>query len=96
VVIEVSNSGSETIVVAGKPALRYVTACLTVFNQGSGRVLLRARGKSIVNCVATVELLHRSFIKNLQVENISIGSDERTLEDGRKRYISYIEILVKK
>jgi len=96
VVIEVSDVGSETIVVAGKPTLRYVTACLTLFNQGRGKVLLRARGKSIMNCVATVELLRRSFVKGLEIEGISIGSDERTMEDGKKRYISYSEILVNK
>lgn len=95
-VIDVSDAGLETIVVAGKPALRYVTACVTLFNQGKERILLRARGKAIENCVATVELLRRSFIKDLGVENISIGSDEKTLGDGRKRYISYIEIQVKK
>jgi len=82
VVIDVSDAELETIVVAGKPALRYVTACLTVFNQGRKRILVRARGKSIENCVATVELLRRSFIKDLGVENISI--------------ISYIEILLRK
>lgn len=95
-VVDVNDADLETIVVAGKPALRYVTACLTVFNQGRKRILVRARGKSIENCVATVELLRRSFIKDLGVENISIGSDEKPLGDGRKRYISYIEILLRK
>lgn len=82
--------------VGGKPTLNYVTACLTLFNRGEREVLLRARGKTISNCVDTVELLRRSFVRNLKIKNIALGSDERTMPNGKKHFVSYMEITLER
>lgn len=81
------------IVSSKKPVLNYVTACITAFNSGHKKVLLRARGSSISNAVDVVRLLRTGFLPDLVVENVEIGSEEIDLE-GERRKVSYIEILV--
>lgn len=84
------------ILVGSKPAIRYVTACITLFNKGSEVVVLRARGKNINNCIETVRLLRNGFLKNLKIFDVKIGSDEYETADGRKKFVSYIEIFLAK
>lgn len=82
------------IAIGRKPIDRYVTACITLFNEGKKEVIFRARGKSISKCIEVIELLRKSFMKDCFIKKISIGSDEKILENGRKKYISYIEITI--
>jgi len=82
------------VIVGRKPIMRYVTACITLFNRGEREILLRARGRSIKNCVDTVMLLRRSFYTELKVKKVSIGSDEAEFDGDKKRYVSYMEILI--
>jgi len=84
------------ILIGSKPVIRYVTACITLFNRGAEVVVLRARGKNINNCLETVRLLRNGFLKNLKIVDVKIGSDEYETPDGRKRYASYIEIFLTK
>lgn len=84
------------VIVGRKPTMRYVTACITLFNRGEPEILLRARGRSIKNCVDTVQLLRKSFYSTLKVKSINIGSDETEFDDDRKRYVSYMEIIIEK
>ncbi|MCS7135902.1 MAG: RNA-binding protein [Nitrososphaerota archaeon] len=84
------------ILVGSKPAIRYVTACITLFNRGSELVVLRARGKNINNCLETVRLLRNGFLKNLKIVDVRIGSDEYETPNGQKRFVSYIEIFLNK
>ena len=71
--------------------MRYVTACITLFNRGEKSVTLRARGKRISNCVDVVNLLQRGFMEGLVVGEIKIGSEPVKLSD-RPRFVSFIEI----
>lgn len=80
------------VIVGKKPKMRYVTACITLFNRGQSEIVLRARGKSISNCIDVALLLKKSFYSNLQIKNVSIGYDEAELDENRKRYVSFIEI----
>lgn len=84
------------ILVGNKPAIRYVTACITLFNRGFEVVVLRARGKNINNCLEAVRLLRNGFLKDLKVFDVKIGSDEYETPDGRKKFVSYIEIFLSK
>jgi DNA-binding protein Alba len=81
------------VIVGKKPLFRYVTACITLFNRGDNEIALIARGMSIPTCIDTVHLLRKAFKKNLVIRDISIWS-EQYMKDGRRRYISYIRILV--
>ncbi len=90
---------SESMVFIGKkPVMNYVVACLTSFNSGAKKVLIKARGRAISRAVDTVELLRRSFAKDIEIESIQIGTEEITRpEQQQKTNVSTIEItLVKK
>lgn len=84
------------VIVGRKRVMRYVTACVTLFNRGEREILLRARGRSIKRCVDTVMLLRRSFYSNLKIREINIGSDTLSFDSERKRYVSFMEILIER
>ena len=77
-----------------KPIMNYVTACVTLFNSGNGEVMVRARGQAIEKAIDTVQMLRRSFLKNVLVKNIALGSEDVTRYDGTHGNISTIEILL--
>ena len=79
-----------------KPIMNYVVACVTLFNSGAEEVMVRARGQAITKAVETVLMLRNSFVKNLEIEEIRIGSEEVTRLDGTRGSISTIEILLEK
>lgn len=89
------NQGSEepvfTVKVGQKRVWAYVTACVTYFNRGGKRLIIRARGESIPTAIDTANALRRSFYKNLVVENISLVEDQVGDERG-VRMVSAIEI----
>lgn len=71
--------------------MNYITACLTFFNSGAKRVVIKARGRAICRTVDTVERLQRAFLKDVKIESIKIGTEEVTREN-RKSNVSTIEI----
>jgi len=77
--------------VGQKKVWAYVTACVTYFNRGGRRLVIRARGESIPTAVDTANALKRSFYKNLVIENISLVEDQIGDERG-VRIVSAIEI----
>lgn len=79
-----------------KPVMNYVVACVTLFNSGTPEVMVRARGQAITTAVDTVQLLRRSFLKDLVVKAITIGSEDVTRMDGTRGNISTIEITLAK
>ena len=86
------------VLIGKKPAMNYVTACITFFNSSEqNHVILKARGRAISKAVDTVELLRRAFIKNLEISNISINTEELFRSDSnQKSNVSTIEIIIKK
>ena len=95
---ESTASNEENFVYIGqKPVMRYVVACLTSFNTGANKVIVKARGRAISRAVDTTELLRRSFLKNVEIEKIDIGTEELSNPDRPKSNVSTMEIvLVKK
>lgn len=84
------------VLIGKKPVMSYVVACLTHLSSGSNKVVVKARGRAICRAVDTVEVLRRSFVKNLEVQNISFCTEEVSREQGRKSNISTIEITLVK
>jgi len=84
------------VIVGSKPIMNYVVACLTLFNDGARDVLIRARGRHIAKAVDSVELLRRIFLKDANIEDIEIGTDVLTRDDGEKANVSTIEIRLEK
>ena len=87
-------SEDENVVYIGrKPVMSYVLAVITHMNRPDAKeVVLKARGRAITTAVDTAEVTRRRFIKGLEVEQISIGTEELPQELGGTRAVSYIEI----
>ena len=79
------------VIIGAKPTMNYVVACLTLFNEGVTGVILRARGRNIVNAVDTAEMLRRVFVRDARIESINIGTDARVEPEGN---VSTIEIAI--
>lgn len=87
-------STDERIYVGSKPILAYVTAVITALSRADS-VNVMARGRAISSAVDVVEVTKRSFMKDLNVEEISIGT-EILGEEGNKRNVSTITIKLSK
>ena len=60
---------AENVVLIGrKPVMNYVVACITFFNAGEKKVVVKARGRAISMAVDTIELLRRAFVKDLEIK----------------------------
>jgi DNA-binding protein Alba len=85
---------TENIYIGSKPILNYVTALLTAL-QREPSVNILARGRAISSAIDVVEVCKRSFLKGLNVENISIGTEQMG-EGGGLRNVSTIQIRLTK
>jgi DNA-binding protein len=87
---------SNVVFVGKKPAMSYVLACVTQFNDGKGEVILKARGRAISHAVDVAEIVRNKFIKDITVKNVSIGTEEVQTEQGENLNVSSIEIVLGK
>ena len=84
-----------TIYVGSKPAMSYVLAVITPFNESKVKeATLKARGRAITTAIDVVEIVRRKFIKDLETTKIEIGTEEMQREDGTRK-VSTIEINLK-
>ena len=84
------------VYIGRKPVMNYVVACMTYFNAGEEAVVVKARGRAISRAVDTVELLRRSFVKDVDVKSINIDTEEVTGPEGQSRNVSTMEITLVK
>jgi DNA-binding protein len=85
---------SENIYVGSKPILNYVTAIVTAF-QRAPNVNVLARGRAISSAVDVVEVCRRSFLKDMNVDDIEIGTEQMGSDDDL-RNVSTINIQLSK
>lgn len=90
------NSDSNIVFIGKKPAMSYVLACVTQFNEGQNEVILRARGRSISHAVDIAEIVKNKFIPGTTIKNIQIATEKVTGEQGESVNVSSIEIVLKK
>ena len=83
----------ETVFVGSKPILNYVTALMIAF-QRSPSVNIMARGRAI-SAVDVVEVARRSFVTDINVDDITIGT-ERLGDGDDMRNVSTIAIKISK
>ena len=83
-------SSDERIYIGSKPILAYVTAVVTFLSR-SDTVKVMARGRAISSAVDVVEVTKRSFLTDIVVDDIDIGT-ERLGEAGAERNVSTISI----
>lgn len=79
------------VFIGKKGIMSYVMAVVTQFNKGESEVVIKARGKSISTAVDVAEIARQRFLKDIEVKNITIGTEEVEREEGRLR-VSAIEI----
>jgi|UniRef100_A0A7V3NV15 DNA-binding protein len=82
------------VIIGSKPLINYVTACVTILNSGSDKVILRARGKAINNMVEVFLLLRNSFFKNIQIKGYNIDCEEIIFYDGKKVSLPVLELFL--
>jgi DNA-binding protein len=92
---EAQQAAENAVFIGTKPVMNYVLAAITQFNQGSGVVVLKARGKAISRAVDVAEILRNRFLQDAKVSNITIGTEEVQGEGG-KANVSTIEISISK
>jgi len=87
-------SGESNVVYIGrKPPMSYVMAVITSFTGSDAKeVTLKARGRSITTAVDAAEITRRRFMKDLNLGEITIGTEEIQQEEGGTRNVSTIEI----
>jgi DNA-binding protein len=81
------------VYIGRKPTMSYVLAVITSFNSSDTKeVTLKARGRAITTAVDVAEIVHNRFMKDLNVGQIAIGTEEIQQEEGGTRNVSTIEI----
>jgi len=82
-----------TVYIGRKPTMNYVLAVITNFNLSDTKeVTLKARGRAITTAVDVAEIVNNRFMKELNVSEITIGTEEIQQEEGGTRNVSTIEI----
>lgn len=89
---------SDTVVFVGrKPVMSYVMACLTLFQNGSDDITLKARGKAISKAVDAAQILTKKFVPGLTVSSIELGSEMvKSVDSGITSDVSSMEIHLSK
>ena len=93
---ETKRTESNVVFVGRKPAMSYVLACVTQFNDGKAEVILRARGRAISHAVDVAEIVKNKFVTNAEIKNVAIGTEQVQSEQGEKLNVSSIEIILEK
>ncbi|NHK33002.1 MAG: DNA-binding protein Alba [Asgard group archaeon] len=87
-----------TIFVGSKPAMTYVLAIMTCFNESkSNEVRICARGRAISTAVDVAELTRNRFLQDLKVKSITTSTEQVIRrEGGGEANVSAIEIVLSK
>ena len=92
-----TESTENTVFVGKKPVMNYVLACLTIFQNGSRYVTLKARGRAISKAVDAAQITTQRFAPGVTVKGINISTEEvKDLESDGTSSISSIEIHLSK
>jgi len=93
---ESREAESNVVFVGKKPAMSYVLACVTQFNNGNNEVILKARGRAISHAVDVAEIVRNKFLTNTEIKDVKIGTEEVESEQGEKLNVSSIAIILGK
>lgn len=94
--VPTSKPEDNVILVGRKPSMAYVLGVITQFSDGKQEVFIKARGRAISRAVDVAEIVRRKFVSDVRVKDISIGTEERTLENNSKINVSTITITLGK
>jgi DNA-binding protein Alba len=83
------------VLVDRRPAINYVLAVLTEFQNGAKEVVIKAWGRGVSRVLDVVQITKNRFLPNLQVKDIRLGIER--IKDGqnnRTLNVSTIEIVI--
>ena len=86
------SADSNVIFIGKKPAMSYVLACVTQFNDGRPEIVLKARGRAISHAVNVAEIVRNKFVKGAEVKNVQISTEQLESGSGETTNVSAIEI----
>ncbi|MCB2173036.1 DNA-binding protein Alba [archaeon] len=89
-------SQENIIYIGRKPVMAYCLAVMTALKESESEVTLMARGRAISKAVDVAEVVRNQFLSDLEVKEISIGTEQLETEDGSPRNISNIAIVLAK
>jgi DNA-binding protein len=89
------KSAENVVFIGVKPVMNYVLAVITQFNEGFNEVVLKARGKAISRAVDVAEIVRNRFMKEVNVGEIAICTEQMQSEHGQTN-VSTIEITLRK
>lgn len=90
---------TEVVYIGRKPPMSYVLAVITSLSMANAKgVTLKARGRAISTAVDVAEITKRRFVKDLEVDDIIIGTEKMPAREGenRERNVSTMEIKLTK
>jgi len=82
------------IIGKSKPVLNYVTACITILNQGERSIVLRARGEAINIAVDVFQLLKSKFVGDIGISKVEIDGEMVTNSKGKSIRLPVLEITI--
>lgn len=84
---------SGTIFVGKKPVMNYALACLTLLQNGTSGITVKARGRAISKAVDAAQILTKRFASDIGVGKINIDTEQvKSTETGAMNNVSSIEI----
>lgn len=89
---EQKKKDTNIIFVGSKPVRNYAEACEIQFDKGNKEVILKTRGKYIVNAFNIAEFLKRK--EKVSIKSISSGSEPFTTETKKEIFVSSVEIIL--
>ena len=88
-------SAPNTVLIGKKPAMNYVLACLTLFQNGVNEVHIKARGRAISTAVDVAEITRKRFATEAKVKEIKIDTEQlKNAETNTMSNVSSIEVIL--
>jgi len=88
---------TNSVFIGKKPVMNYVLACLTLFQNGSDSVIIKARGRAISKAVDVAQIAVKRFATGINVRKIDIDTEQvKSNETGNVNNVSSIEIYLGK
>lgn len=84
------EADDNVVYVGSKPAMSYVLAVVTQFNDGNDIVHVKARGKAISRAVDVAEIVKNK--EDATVEDIEIGTDQIETDEEDELNVSSIQV----
>jgi DNA-binding protein len=87
------RENNNTIFVGKKPVMDYVIACLTLFQNGTGDITIKARGRAISKAVDAAQMITKRFVPGATVKSVELATEKvKNLESGVMSDVSSMEI----